>query len=293
MLTPVSYNEEGAWIESRQEPARFVRRILRVTAALPPGLGTAAVRAVADRLVRRHPILRTAYPTVGGEPRRLVLDECAHEVCDGRPDALPDPGSELRPSDLVRLWRAGNGAAQVGLDLSEMISDPWSCARLQAELAGLLAAAAAGETPALAPVPATYAEFAVEQRDSVASGRSAEQRDYWRGQLGGAASATCLRPDGPDPGGDAAGERICVLTEELMGCLRTVTGRHRRTSRHPRWTCVDRIYLAIIAAALLRFLGASRLYVTRTADHVPHFRTVFRPAEKGSLAKRWLKKGRP
>src|SRR5438105_1174805 len=192
MLTPVSYNEEGAWIESRQEPARFVRRILRVTAALPPGLGTAAVRAVADRLVRRHPILRTAYPTVGGEPRRLVLDECAHEVCDGRPDALPDPGSELRPSDLVRLWRAGNGAAQVGLDLSEMISDPWSCARLQAELAGLLAAAAAGETPALAPVPATYAEFAVEQRDSVASGRAAEQRDYWRGQLGGAASATCL-----------------------------------------------------------------------------------------------------
>jgi hypothetical protein len=37
---------------------------------------------------------------------------------------------------------------------------------------------------------------------------------------------------------------------------------------------MDRIYLAIIAAALLLFLGASGLYVTRTADHMPHFRTV-------------------
>jgi hypothetical protein len=36
---------------------------------------------------------------------------------------------------------------------------------------------------------------------------------------------------------------------------------------------MDRIYLAIIASALL-LLGATSLYVTRTADLMPHARTV-------------------
>jgi hypothetical protein len=36
---------------------------------------------------------------------------------------------------------------------------------------------------------------------------------------------------------------------------------------------MDRVYLAIIASALL-LLGATSLYVTRTADLMPHARTV-------------------
>ena len=42
----------------------------------------------------------------------------------------------------------------------------------------------------------------------------------------------------------------------------------------PRLTTVDRIYLAIIASAILLLLGAAGLYVTRTADLVPHARTI-------------------
>ncbi|WP_256474026.1 hypothetical protein [Bradyrhizobium sp. 200] len=37
---------------------------------------------------------------------------------------------------------------------------------------------------------------------------------------------------------------------------------------------MDRIFLAIIVSALLLFLGASGLYVTRTADLMSHDRTV-------------------
>ena len=35
---------------------------------------------------------------------------------------------------------------------------------------------------------------------------------------------------------------------------------------------MDRIYLAIIASAILLLLGAAGLYVTRTADLMPHAR---------------------
>ena len=47
-----------------------------------------------------------------------------------------------------------------------------------------------------------------------------------------------------------------------------------RAISYPRWTPMDRIYLAIIASALLLLLGATSLYVTRTADLMPHARTV-------------------
>lgn len=37
---------------------------------------------------------------------------------------------------------------------------------------------------------------------------------------------------------------------------------------------MDRVFLAIIASALLLFLGAAGIYVTRTADLMSHERTV-------------------
>ena len=37
---------------------------------------------------------------------------------------------------------------------------------------------------------------------------------------------------------------------------------------------MDRFYLAIIVSALLLFLGATGIFVTRTADLMPHARTV-------------------
>ena len=37
---------------------------------------------------------------------------------------------------------------------------------------------------------------------------------------------------------------------------------------------MDRIYLAIIVSALLLLLGATGIFVTRTADIMPHDRTV-------------------
>lgn len=262
MLEPVSYNEEAAWLESREEPDVFARRLLRVTADLPAGLPATAVRSVADQLVARHPILRTAYPTLGGEPRRLVLDEHAHEVHEGRPGALPAPGAELGPGDVVRVWRTAGGRPQMGLDLSEMITDPWSCARLQGELAALLAAAAEGATAALEPVSATYAEFAAEQRAYVASGETARLRDYWTAQLRGAAPAAYLPPDGPDPSGDVAGERICVLTEELMESLRAVTARHRLT---PFMAVIALVVMVLASTSGERDLSVATAMASRTA----------------------------
>ena len=49
---------------------------------------------------------------------------------------------------------------------------------------------------------------------------------------------------------------------------------------------MDRVYLAIIVSALLLFLGAAALYVTRTADLMPLARTVGVSGSRSIRAKR-------
>jgi hypothetical protein len=49
---------------------------------------------------------------------------------------------------------------------------------------------------------------------------------------------------------------------------------------------MDRIFLAIIASALLLMIGAASLYVTRTADLMPQARTIGADYDCSSSAKR-------
>lgn len=49
---------------------------------------------------------------------------------------------------------------------------------------------------------------------------------------------------------------------------------HRDDVQPTRLTSMDRVYLAIIVSALLLLLGATGLYLTRTADLMPHARSV-------------------
>jgi hypothetical protein len=51
------------------------------------------------------------------------------------------------------------------------------------------------------------------------------------------------------------------------------SGRRNDSQRHSL-TSMDRFYLAIIVSALLLLLGATGIFVTRTADLMPHARTV-------------------
>ena len=50
--------------------------------------------------------------------------------------------------------------------------------------------------------------------------------------------------------------------------------KHRNDVRPHGLTIMDRIYLAIIASAVLLLLGAASLYVSQTAELMHHARTV-------------------
>ena len=52
------------------------------------------------------------------------------------------------------------------------------------------------------------------------------------------------------------------------------THSHRNDVRPHRLTPMDRIFIAIIAVAVLVLIGASGLYITHTAELMHHARTV-------------------
>jgi hypothetical protein len=137
-----------------------------------------------------------------------------------------------------------------------MITDPWSCARLRAELDLL----GRGDSAALARLPASYADYALAERERPLPGHMA---GYWRRQLAGiAAAAPGFPPDGPDPGGEAAGERIMILPDHLTDALRSLC-RSNRTSPFMVVTALVNMTLAALHGT--RDITLATMASTRTS----------------------------
>jgi hypothetical protein len=244
---PLTCSEEGAWAEFRGAPATFWKRTLRVTVAVPPHSDGSTVERAIGELTERHDVFRTSYTTRGGVPVRSVLPHWDHEVHHGD-DAMLAPasaGTELEPADLIRflVQADATGSPRLVIDLNEMIADTWSCARLANELSVLLPAHAAGAASGLEPLPATYADFAVEQRRQMETGAYDRLIGYWLSVLRGAgAPPACLPEDGPDPSGDRAGEETHVLIEDLTLDLRSLAARWRLS---PFMTVVALVQMAL------------------------------------------------
>ena len=228
-LAPVSFNEESAWREFQSDRDTFFKRGSVVTVPLDRGMTLADRRALIATITARHDIFRTAYDTTGGVVGRHTLVDYPHSVMEADEPGYPVPGrhdSYLMPEDVARMWLTPgpDGTDLLSLDLNEMITDTWSCARLHEEILRLVRDGDRSESNGIG---IGYADFAREERERPLSPETAE---YWRGQLAGVSGLSGLQPDGPDPSGDTAGERVFVLPDELTAAFREVCRRFRLSS---------------------------------------------------------------
>ena len=85
--------------------------------------------------------------------------------------------------------------------MHHLVSDAWSFAVFNRELAEGYAAAVAGRSPVLPDLPVSYAEFGQRQRRWLASPASARGRlDFWRGRLAGEVPTLRLPANRPGAG---------------------------------------------------------------------------------------------
>ncbi|UAW64147.1 non-ribosomal peptide synthetase [Mycoavidus sp. HKI] len=164
-------------------------------------------------LMRRHPALRARFHEEEGRPVQSVRTQlepdfrhldCAGQTLQQVLEAMQE--AHRRPFDLtrdalsrMRLFVLGERDAFVLWTVHHLVSDAWSQWVLLEELLASYGALCRGQTPALAELPRTFADFAHEEARFLKSEAGGQQLAFWQRQLDGEIPLLNLPTDYPRP----------------------------------------------------------------------------------------------
>ncbi|MFF2545588.1 amino acid adenylation domain-containing protein [Kitasatospora sp. NPDC058063] len=221
----------------------------------------AALRGAIGDVVARHEALRTVYPTVGGQPRQLILPADAAQVpfrvqsCTAEEVAERISAEAFATFDLaselplrVALFTLGGDESVLVLTLHHIASDGWSSGPLWSGIASAYRARLAGLTPEWEPLTVQYADYTLWQHNQLAETMD-QQLAYWAEALKGSPQEVALPFDRPRPASAShEGELLQFHVDtELHAALDALARRHGVT-----------LFMVLHAAlaALLSRLGA-------------------------------------
>jgi hypothetical protein len=194
-------------------------------------------------VVSRHEALRTVFAERSGQPVQTVLpyDPVPVGTTDlsDLPEGMREAAAEQAVAEAFRyafdlargpllrvsLLRLARDRHVLALVMHHLISDGWSLDVILHELAAL------GEGARLPPLRLQYADYAVWQRQRVASTALDQQRVFWRRQLSGTARALELSIDHPRPERRtlAGGSRTMLLPGALVDGARRLARQQGAT----------------------------------------------------------------
>jgi amino acid adenylation domain-containing protein/non-ribosomal peptide synthase protein (TIGR01720 family) len=213
---PLSYAQQRLWFLEQLEPGRAVYN-LPLAWRFSGDLNVSALEQSLHAMVRRHEILRTAFPSVDGLPVQAIAPDLALPllVVDLSTSLETDREAAIqrlaieetqRPFDLVHgpLMRAtllclSDADHVLLLTLHHMIFDGWSAEVFWRELMTLYSAMCTGHPISLPALPLQYADFAFWQRQWLQEEALQAQLAYWRQQLGDILPVLQLPTDRPRP----------------------------------------------------------------------------------------------
>lgn len=220
-FVPLTFAQESLWFLWRLDPASTAYTI-PAAARLRGRLDANALQTALRRIVLRHDILRTVFRETDGQAGQVILQDAGPAMnvedlrrqpqCDQEKAAHERMRQEaLKPFDLehgpllrILLLQLGTPAGEcrdhiLVLTLHHVVADAWSVEIFVRELAAAYGAARRGETPALAPLPIQYADYAVWQRQELTAERMRRQIAAWIRRLGPDCAAAELPADHPRP----------------------------------------------------------------------------------------------
>ncbi|MDG4801283.1 amino acid adenylation domain-containing protein [Micromonospora sp. WMMD980] len=237
----------------------------RLRGPLDVGALGAALRLVAER----HDVLRWRIAQQGGVPYAVreeptdvavpVVDLTASAAADAELAAMLAAGAghafdlATGPPWQVTVYRLAAEEHVLAVTVHHAVFDGWSEALLYDELTAAYDRALSRPAPGRAPLPATYADYAVwrEQRDRR---RGEADLAWWTGHLAGAPAVLELPRDRPRPAVQtyAGAEAAVTLDEAADRAVRDLAARRGTT----------------VAAVLLAGFGELLRRLTGGDDHV-------------------------
>ncbi|WP_243049111.1 non-ribosomal peptide synthetase [Dyella sp. RRB7] len=211
---PLSLMQRRLWALDELQPGRVTYNAPSAHRLRGP-LHEAAFEQAMQELMRRQPILRTAFRHNGTDVEQVVEDvaltlfpaedlsalpaDQREQVLMQRLQALTDTPFELTRAPLfsARMFRLADDEHVFFFMPHHIIWDGWSFDILYAELSQLYKAFAEGKPSPLAPLPVSYGDFAAWHAQWLESEPFQAQLGYWRERLARAQETDALPTDAP------------------------------------------------------------------------------------------------
>ncbi|MDX3128255.1 amino acid adenylation domain-containing protein [Streptomyces europaeiscabiei] len=213
---PLSYAQLALWFNDRLQEGDASYH-MPVAMRLTGTIDIDALRVSLDDVIGRHAALRTVFPERDGIPYQRVLDPAdvptPLTVVPATEDTLPDLIAaacrvcfDLTADPLLRLHVFALAPQEhvVLMVQHHIAGDGWSMAPLARDLSAAYLARSQGSEPLWEPQQASYADYALEQRELLGSlddhdsGISGQLR-YWQEALSGIPDCLELPTDHPRP----------------------------------------------------------------------------------------------
>lgn len=236
---PLSFAQQRMWLIQQLNPHSHLYTYPRAL-ELRGQLDLDALEKALDSILRRHEVLRTAFPADDeGKPWQNVLPELTVPV--GVTDLTRTPPARRRleverltlefayqPFDLARapllrahVFRLGADEHVLAVAMHHIIGDGWASAVFFRELGEFYKAHISGERPAVPDLMVQYADYAIWQREWMGGATLEKEIEFWRKQLAGAPLLLDLPTDRArrEESGGEGGSCSFSISEELTSRL--------------------------------------------------------------------------
>jgi amino acid adenylation domain-containing protein len=197
---PASIDQERLWFVDQLQPGNTAYNIFNAS-RIRGSLNVPIMERVINELIQRHEVLRTTLKTVDGLPVQVIAPELKITLEPVSLEHLPEEerygeamrltteefarSFDLEKGPLVRvgLLRLAEDDFVLQVNMQHAITDRWSFAVFEKELAVLYQAFATGQPSPLPELPIQFADYAVWQRERMNSDEYKKDVEYWLRQL--------------------------------------------------------------------------------------------------------------
>ncbi len=198
---PASVDQERLWFIEQLQPGNTAYNIFNAS-RIRGSLNVPIMERVINELIQRHEVLRTTFKSVDGIPMQVIAPELKITLDPISLEHLPEEARYdealrltteefARPFDMekgplvrVGLLRLAEDDFVLQVNMQHAITDRWSFAVFEKELAVLYQAFATGQPSPLPDLPIQFADYAIWQRERMNGDEYKKDLEYWLRQLG-------------------------------------------------------------------------------------------------------------